>query len=114
MWYEELIEEVLTEEELSLLADIIDDAADYMEEHGSCAGKFRDNVGRVCMEGALSGALQRKLSSIPVNSINNSYHALDAFVRKETVYTSTVSFSDGHSHQQRLDMMRRCAKELRT
>lgn len=41
------------------IADFLDDAADYMENHGSCRGVMQDENGRVCMLGAMDMVLTR-------------------------------------------------------
>lgn len=95
------------------IADVIEDAADYMEKHGSCSGHYVNDNGKVCMEGALGQSFDINESKYRSALRSSAIRFIDNVVRDKTHYPSTVSFSDSHTHQQRLDMLRECAKIAR-
>lgn len=97
------------------LADAIDDVADYMEEHGSVSGRLMDEDGRVCMIGAICQVAAQKYR-LPGVGFHTMVDVVGMFLARE--YNAPVggvhTYSDTHTHQERLDAFRKCAKSLRS
>lgn len=105
-----------------VIAEFIDDAADYMEKHGSISGALNDEYGRVCILGAFG-----KITVIDMYDGFKKYNHRTLRVAQErlALFISTnhhilpggngliACFNDTHTHQERLDALRKCAKGLR-
>lgn len=97
------------------IADIIDNAADYMEAHGSTSRVFENDDGNVCMAGSIGKVygFSNLLDPKFLDTIRVPANVLHRFITSKSECETIPQFNDRHTHQERLDMMRLCAKELR-
>jgi hypothetical protein len=96
------------------VADVLDDAADYIEKHGWCQNRLTDIAGRVCAAGAIRAALGIAESEIP----GDTYHAVRHAIYRVAPLTHEVplpSWNDApdRTEQDVLDMFRAAAKAER-
>jgi hypothetical protein len=91
-----------------VIADILDDAADYLEQHGRCRGQAHDSEGRLCLLAAVSQA-RLALHATPIQ-LRAALHAL----RTQSGLAGLVMWQDNEaSDQQVFDLLRGTAKHER-
>jgi hypothetical protein len=98
----------LPEIDHGVVADILDGAADYLEQHGRCRDQAHDSEGRLCLLAAVSQS-RSALHATPIQ-LRASLSALRARIG----IPGLVAWQDNEaSDQQVLDLLRRTAKHER-
>lgn len=93
------------------LPEILDHAAEVIEEQGWCQGTLRNRAGRVCAQGAIgvAGCRVFDFSSLRNEAVRHAIIALDNHVG-----TAASRWNDqpGRTEADVIEALRRCAKEL--
>lgn len=93
-------------------AEVLDDAADYIEEHGWCQGSLFSQTGSVCAEGALRKASGLRLSQ-PMGDNGVAHQAWDSLHRFIGRNIPTWNDDDTTTEELVTKTMRACAADLR-
>lgn len=100
--------------------EVLEKAADYMDEHGQCRGRISDAEGRVCAVGAIRAVSKKSHPALKRETVSQ----LRKYLNKERPIflggdvTSVATHNDGwleflEPHPNMSEAMRLCAKQLR-